>query len=155
MKSAQDYEKGFTENPGRTVRKIIFRILGLAFLIGIGFWVFDLITTPAQTAKDVIKKTLAADNVLQNYEWFKQQYNDYLAMNDKIAQSDTAVARFVASAGDRKDWTFEDKNEYSRLISISDGFKYTKADIVAKYNARSKMLNRELFKTNDLPEELK
>jgi len=154
MKTSDDYAKGLEENPKRTIRKIIFWIIGMGILISSVFWIADLVLTPVQTAKDVVKKTLNADNVIQNYEWFKQQYNDYLAINTKISDADSAVVKFKREAGERSKWSFEDKNEYSRLTSISDGLKYQRADIAGKYNARSKMLNRDLFKTSDLPAEL-
>lgn len=154
MKTSDDYAKGLEQNPKGTITRIVLWLTGLSMLVGGIFWMADLITTPAQTAKDLVKKTLNADNVIQNYEWFKQQYNDYIAINKKIAAADSSVARFTKDAGPRSSWTFEDKNEYSRLTSISDGLTYQRDDIVSKYNARSKMMNRDLFKTNDLPAEL-
>lgn len=154
MSTLKDYENNFENNPKRTIRKVIFWLIGLGLLVSATFWVVDLVTTPAQTAKDIIQKTLKADNVLQNYEWFKQQYNDYLAITTKISQADTAVVRFARDAGDRAKWSFEDKNESSRLNSIADGLRFQRADIAGKYNARSMMYNRSLFKTNDLPAEL-
>jgi len=150
----ESHEQEFLNNPKRMVRRFILWVIGLSLLIGAGFWVIDLVTTPAQTAKDVIKKTLDANNVIQNYEWFKQQYNDYQAINTKINDADSAVVRFKREAGERSKWTMEDKNESSRLQSISDGLRFQRADIAGKYNAQSKMLNRELFKTSDLPAEL-
>lgn len=145
------HEDEFLQNPKRKIRNGILWAIGLSFLVGGIFWVIDLVTTPAQTAKDIFQKTLKADNVLQNYEWFKQQNQDYNAINQKITDADSSVKRFIRDAGSRDKWTFEDKNEYGRLSSIYDGLKYQRADIAAKYNARSQMLNRELFKTNDLP----
>lgn len=153
-KSFEQHAEEFDNNPTGKTTKIMLWLVGLCLLLGSIFWVIGLVATPAQTAKDVIQKTLNADNVIQNYEWFKQQYNDYLAINIKISGADTSVAHFVRDAGSRKDWTFEDKNEFSRLNSIADGLRYQRADVVGKYNARSKMLNRELFKTSDLPAEL-
>jgi hypothetical protein len=150
----ESHEEEFLQDPKRKIKKGIFWVLGLSLLLGAIMWTIDLVTTPLQTAKDVVKKTLNADNVIQNYEWYKLQYNDYIAIGTKIADADTAVKHFTRDAGSRKDWTFEDKNEYSRLTSIADGLRYQRADIVAKYNARSKMLNRDLFKTSDLPAEL-
>lgn len=158
MKTMKDYEDGFEQNPSGTITKIItkifFWIVGLSLASGAIFWTIDLITTPAQTASGVIKKTLNADNVIQNYEWFKQQYNDYKAINVKISDADSSVAKFKREAGPRDKWTFEDKNEYARLTTIYDGLKYQRADIAGKYNARSKMMNRELFKGDELPLEL-
>lgn len=148
------HEDEFLQNPKRKIRNGILWLIGISFLVGGIFWIADLAMTPAQTAKDIVKKTLKADNVIQNYEWFKQQAQDYDAINVKITDADSSVKRFSRDAGIRTNWTFEDKNEYSRLSSIFDGLKYQRADIAAKYNARSQMMNRELFKTNDLPETL-
>jgi hypothetical protein len=150
----ESHEEEFLQDPKKKIRKIIFWIIGLSLLISGIFWTIDLVMTPVQTAKDVVKKTLNADNVIQNYEWYKQQYNDYLAINSKIIEADTSIAHFKRDAGKHSDWSFEDKNEYSRLTSIADGLRYQRADIVGKYNARSKMLNRDIFKTSDLPAEL-
>lgn len=145
------HEDEFLQNPKRKIRNIFFWTIGMLLLGSAIFWTISLVTTPLQTAKDVVQKTLNADNVIQNYEWFKQQYQDYNAINQKISDADSSIVRFKRDAGDRSKWTFEDKNEYSRLSSIYDGLKYQQADIAAKYNARSQMMNRELFKTSDLP----
>ena len=150
----KSHEEELLQNPKGKITRVVFWMIGLFLLIGAIFWIINLVTTPLQTAKNVIQKTLNADNVIQNYEWYKLQYNDYIAINRKIADADTSLAHFVNDLGNRKDWSFEDKNECSRLRSISDGLKYQRADIISKYNARSKMLNRDLFKTSDLPSEL-
>ena len=116
---------------------------------------FAVVIRIIQTGADIIDKTMNADNVLYNYEWFKQQNQDFTALSIKIENSEKSVVTFKEEAGARSDWTYEDKNEYSRLVSISDGLKYQIEDLVAKYNARSEMANRTLFKDNDLPEKLK
>lgn len=105
-----------------------------------------------ETAYGVIDKTMNADNAIYNYEWFKQQYNDYLAIQKKIEEAQNAVINFEFSAGERSTWTFEDKTEHSRLNSIVDGLKYQLQDIISEYNAKSKMVNRAILKTGDLPE---
>lgn len=145
------HEEEFLENPKRKIRSIVFWAIGLSLLVGAIIWAVDFAMIPAQTAKGVIQKTLNPDNVIQNYEWFKQQAHDYNAINQKIADADSSMKRFSRDYQDRSKWTFEDKNEYSRLSTVYDGLKYQRADIAAKYNARSQMMNRDLFKTNDLP----
>ena len=149
-KGVNHYEDMATENPAKLIRKIVFGIIGLGMLVSLAFWVFGVFTQPLE----VVTKTFDADNIIYNYEWFKQQYNDYEAINKKIARAETSVNSFKENAGERKEWTFEDKNEFSRLVSISDGLSYQKQDIISKYNARSQMANREIFKTNDLPIQL-
>ena len=54
-------------------------------------------------------------------------------------------------AGSRADWTFEDKTEAARLAAIKQGLQSQYQDIVAEYNARSKMANRNIFKDGLIP----
>jgi hypothetical protein len=107
-----------------------------------------------ETGYEITEKTLDADNVLQNYEWFKMQYEDYVAINSKINNAEVAAESFRESAGDRKEWTFEDKTEDARLQTIVTGLKQQREDIIAEYNAKSKMQNRNLFKDKNLPDQL-
>jgi len=106
------------------------------------------------TAYQITDKTLNADNVIYNYEWFKRQYNDYLAINNKVRNAELAVKEFNDSVGPRDKWTFEDKTESARLQSIVTGLKQQRQDIISEYNAKSQMANRSIFKTGDLPEQL-
>lgn len=145
-----DYGKMAEDNPGKLIRKIIFwGVITFMVLCAVG-WGISIMSQPAR----VISKTLDADNMINNYEWYKTQYNDFKAINQKIKDAEGAVVKFKSDMGPRKDWDYEDKTEASRLSSIVDGLKYQKADIVSAYNARSKMANRTLFKSNDLPEML-
>jgi len=124
---------------------ILVLILG-----GVG-WVLGIF---GQGAK-IIEKTTDADNVIYNYEWFKQSYEDLQATDVKIKNAEAQIKSFEDSAGPRKDWTFEDKTEHSRLNSVLLGLQNYREDLVAKYNARSKMANRKIFKSGELPEQVK
>lgn len=104
-----------------------------------------------ETSKEVIDKTLDGDNVLQEYHWFKQQYEDILAIDFKLKKSIDSLNNYKEELGDRSNWTYEDKTEYSRLTSIKDGFEYQRQDMISKYNAKSKMLDKNLFKDKSLP----
>jgi hypothetical protein len=137
--------------------KVILVLLLLSILGGVVKIVFfpaHIFNKGIDTAYKIADKTLDADNVLQNYEWFKQQYEDYIAIDKKILNAEQSVQEFTVSAGDRSKWTFEDKTEYSRLSTIATGLKQQREDIIAEYNAKSKMQNRSLFKTKDLPFQL-
>ena len=108
---------------------VMLSIMFFFFLSIIGL-VFGVITLPfhaasniVQTDHDIIDKTINADNVLYNYEWFKQQYEDIQAMENKIRIAHTAVETFKLTAPDRKEWTFEDKNEFNRLSAVEQGLK--------------------------------
>lgn len=106
------------------------------------------------TAGQIADRTFDGDNVIFQYEWFKQQAQDYKAIEVKKDRAQASVDQFKEEAGPRKEWTWEDKQECSRLQSIADGLGYQCEDIKSKYNARSTMINRNIFKDNKLPHQL-
>lgn len=136
------------------MKYVIFAILGtLAYfvvgyiLVGLGIVALPLfrLQTKVGTNYEIIQKTYDADNVLYNYEWFKERYEAIQAVETKIAQAEQAKRDFDIQAGVRTSWTFEDKTESSRLGAVFQGLKNYKEDIVAEYNARAKMANRNIF----------
>ena len=104
-----------------------------------------------QTAYDAQDKTLKADNAIYNYEWFKQQNEDIIALGNKITNASIALDTFKKDAGDRTKWTFEDKTESSRLESLKLGLQNQLEQVIADYNARAKMANRNIFQNNIIP----
>ena len=147
FKEATDYVPG-------TVKvfslKVIVPILLLVLVGSVIGWGVKIASQPAR----VIGKTLDADNIIYNYEWFKQTYQDVKAIDRKIENAVLVVKNFKESAGARSEWTFEDKTESSRLNTVVLGLKNQRQDLVATYNARSAMATREIFKTGELPERL-
>lgn len=140
------------------------KMVGCGFLILIGLLIFgiigsatNLITIPwlkfnkqVQTNRDIISKTYTADNALYNYHWFKERQTALVALETKIANAKIALSDFETSAGNRKDWTFEDKTEDSQLRTIYLGLKSQYEDLGAEYNARSQEADRNIF-SQDLP----
>ena len=104
------------------------------------------------TGHGIIDKTINADNAIYNYEWFKQQHEDIIAIENKIEMANLSVTVFEDSAGStRSTWTFEDKTEDARLRSVYQGLKSQHEDMVAQYNARAKMANRNIFLDGKIP----
>jgi hypothetical protein len=144
------------------VHKLDFwKFIGGLILILLCLVVIKIVFFPASTALNIIdqagkvvSKTADADNVIYNYEWFKNTYNSVLATDQKIINLENEITSFTGLVGDRKNWTFEDKNEYARLSSTLTGLKNHRANIVADYNAKSSMINRKIFKGGDLPTNL-
>ncbi len=135
----------------RKMRKLIIPFFIFAVLVIICMWTVSGISQPAK----IISKTIDADNALYNYEWFKQQHEDVLAIDIEISNSQGVVDNYTAMAGERKDWRRDDRIEYNRLSSVVLGLKNQRAGMIAKYNARSKMANRSLFKDNSLPGQMR
>jgi len=133
-----------------TLKKVVPLIFLLAVVLGVGTWGVTLLSQSGR----IIQKTMNADNVIYNYEWFHNVYQDIVATESKTTNAEVAMSLFAESAGDRKDWTFEDKNESSRLGSVVLGLKNHREQLVADYNAKSKMINRNIFKGKTLPHTL-
>lgn len=135
-----NWERRFEQRPARTTFSagvlILLGLMGLTIVGGIGFWTIGIVSQPGR----VLAKTLDADNVIYNYEWFRQQYQDVLAMDAKIAVQDAAA---TAATGDEK----------TRVFSIVAGLKTKRAQMVADYNARGSMANRSIF-TAGLPQQI-
>ena len=137
----------------------------MLFGIWIVLWIvgglFGIISLPfhaagnaVQTGHDVIDKTINADNAIYNYEWFKQQKQDIEVAKGQYQNALQAEDAFTKAAGPRSGWTFEDKQESSRLASISLGLKNQIIQRTEDYNARAKMANRDIFRDGLLPEAL-
>ena len=131
-------------------------LIGLVMLGGVILGpVLGLVTLPwfkfatkVQTNQQIITKTYDADNVIYNYEWFKNTYEAINADKEKIKTAKTDVDTFELNAGARSTWTFEDKTEDARLHTVLTGLQNHYQDLVAQYNARAKMTNRSIFQDN-------
>lgn len=134
--------------------KIILASVAIIALFTLVFGTLRVFTAGVNAPVEIIEKTIDADNIIYNYEWFKQQNEDFTALKNKIAIAIQAENQFKNDAGPRKDWTFEDKTEAARLNSIVIGLNNQLEDLVANYNARSKMANRNIFKDGELPSQL-
>lgn len=128
----------------------------LVTFFGICISVIGFGLNPFKQAGRIIDRTIDADNVLANYEWFKQRHEDIGAIDEKIVIQQEAVDAFAEAAGPRETWHREDREEHARLSVVVAGLKQQRADIAAEYNARSRMMNRSIFKAGDveLPERI-
>jgi hypothetical protein len=133
-----------------TVWKIIPLVLLIVVVFGVGGRWLYVASAPGRVAVQVS----GTNNIITNYEWFKQTYQSVKAIDVKIGNAETSITSFKDGMGPRSEWDFEDKTEYGRLSSIVLGLQNQRADMVATYNARSKMATRSVFKGSELPFEL-
>jgi hypothetical protein len=99
----------------------------------------------------VVGGTLDNDNVKYNYEWFKTRHESILSLEVQIDQAQDQVIELKAELGPRDKWHREDRAEYARLRAVVLGLEAARAQQAADYNARSKMINRSIFKGTDTP----
>lgn len=124
----------------------------LGFVIRLVFFPAHIINKGLETGTGIVDKTLNADNAIYNYEYFKKQKESIDAYKLNLENAKEQARQFRSNAGERTNWTFEDKNEDSRLSSVVTGIANTINDMVADYNAKSKMANRNIFKDGLIPE---
>jgi hypothetical protein len=84
--------------------------------------------------------------MLSKYEWFKNQSVAIQAMRENIKASDNRINEFRNTFSDTKSWDWSTKDEYSRLLTVRQGYIAQYNSIVADYNAQSSKFNWALFR---------
>ncbi len=140
------WEDAAERGPMAVIWKVIFAVVAVSIVVG----VIGVALNPFRQAGSILNKTIDADNVIYNYEWFKQRHEDIGAVDSKIRGADASVTTFADLAGPRTDWHREDREEHSRLSAVALGLRQQRADLAAEYNARSRMANRSIFKAGDV-----
>jgi predicted transcriptional regulator len=133
---------------------IFIGIIGLSIagiVVGVVSFPFRTAGNMVNLAQDASDKTLTADNAIYNYEWFKRQYQEIEAAKKQLVNARVSYDSFKASAGARTEWTFEDKNEDSRLRAVVLGIENNLQSKITEYNARTSMATRNIFEDSVLP----
>ncbi|MDD4988600.1 MAG: hypothetical protein PHS68_06880 [Candidatus Izemoplasmatales bacterium] len=137
---------------------IMLVILAFIVMIPLGL-ALKAVMFPVRTAENMINtaydandKVINADNAIYNYEWFKQKYQDIEVAKKQYKNSSLQFSEYQNSLPDsRLDWTFEDKQEESRLRAVMTGqYNYVES-LVGDYNARASMATRNIFENSVLP----
>lgn len=132
-------------------------VVGMAFMLLIaligGGWALEAVLLPAKTvttqidsAGDIIDRTYNADNAIYNYEWFKTQYEDIQATERIIGNTKVEMDAYKELYGNATSWDWQTKQDYNSMSGKYLGQQNYYEDLVAEYNARSNMANREIFK---------
>lgn len=126
-------------------------MIGIAVLLVLTFWLAPhIFVAEVDSAHDIIDKTYDADNAIYNYEWFKSRHEKIKATEKQIDNVAIQVDEFKSDYGEPKEYDWQTKQEYNRIKTNFVGLKNHYEDIVAEYNAKSKMANRNIFQ-NKLP----
>lgn len=125
---------------------LVFLLIGAGYVVKAVLLPAKTVTTQIDSSYDVVEKTYDADNAIANYEWFKTQYEKIQANKAQALNAKAAADEYKEMYGDPKDWDFQTKSEYNRLNTITLGLKNQHESLVAEYNARSEMANRNIFK---------
>lgn len=148
---ADHFSENFEARPFWTIGKMVVVVVLVLILLSACGWAFRMVMYPANQAQRIYEKTLDADNVIYNYEYFKQAYHDIKAMDEKERAARAELLSFTDSSGPRSGWDFRDKDEHARLSANVTGIQQVRAEMVSQYNARANMVNRKIFMGTDVP----
>jgi len=130
---------------------IVLLILSVISAIGAGLGIITLpwntVTAQIDSGHEIIESTYDSENAIYNYEWFKTQYEKIQATENKIENTEGSLKNLKSTYGENtSEWSRVTETEYNRQSYVLLGLKNHYNDLVAEYNARSKMANRNIFK---------
>jgi hypothetical protein len=130
-----------------------YAVTALVFLVALGIiaaWL-GMFGSVATAPAGIVTRTVNPDNIIANYEWFRQQYRDIQSFGSRVELAKGARDGFMADAGPRASWSAEDKYRYAQLNDNLTGLQAQRARMIETYNARTSMLNRDIFRGKDVP----
>lgn len=116
------------EAVGKNWRKVIIAIAVLIVVYIIVALVFSF--WPFSVVNGITKKVVNANSIIQNYEWFYDQFNAIQAQKANIAAMK------------------DDAPEKPGMTMVLN-------NAIAEYNSRSRQITRNLWKASDLPYQIK
>lgn len=126
------------------------KVLGgslLLVLIALSIIIFSegcFVAHDAATAvRTISRTTLDGNNILSNYEWYYNTYND---IKSKVSLNKMYTTKL---SSDTLSQDIKDK-----MIVEQTGINAYIFDLCQQYNSRSSQVNRNLFKANELPASL-
>lgn len=100
-----------------------------------------------EAGEETIEQTMDAEKAIEDYEWFRTQYREIEAQRNQVDNAYDARERFYGTYGEDPDeWSRTTKEDYSAIEKRITGNQNQLENLVADYNARSDMANREVFK---------
>jgi primase-polymerase (primpol)-like protein len=128
---------------------IVLAIVVLLAAGGLTRWACNVVVN---SGKGVVEQTLTPENVIFNYEYFHDQYQAYIKLNNMLETAIEQEDNFLKISGDViSKWTDAEVFEWQRLQSHITGIKNQIDECASKYNAASSKLNVKIFKDKNLP----
>ncbi len=129
----RDIDEAWENTTPKELRRGIVKwtaiILGIFMVLGILGFVTGILSLPFRSARGVLERTLAPDQIIGNYQWYYDQYNAIQAQKANLATLPTNA------------------RERPGLLMVLNS-------MIGEYNSRSKQINRNLWKASDLPYQL-
>lgn len=107
-----------------------------------------------QAAQQMTEETSAADYAMQQREWFAQQRQDILAMQDQINNTRDQLDRFYSTYGKNgSQWSYTTRQRHGRITDRLYGYRDQYETYVADYNSRMNVSYQAQY-NNSLPLEM-
>lgn len=90
----------------------------------------------------IVDRVANADNIIQNYEWFEDTYSSIKATEMKINNTRRTLKLKLRG--------FDRVSRETELVGLENHL----AELIGKYNAKSRQITRKYFKTETLPYQL-
>lgn len=134
----------------------IIAVAALCFVGAIAFNIAGVGSAVLTAPGRVITKTLETNNIIGNYEYFTDAYTNVIPRQKQayLNAKESYESFLTLLPADREKWKTADKAEASRLNSIVLANKNVYVGSITDYNAKSQMLNRNIFKDRNLPYQL-
>lgn len=135
------YRRDYHEGEGNfywTLPRVFFAIVIGLFVLGTAGGLGTLLLQPGR----IVGKTLDADNVINNYEWFHDANGNYLARVSQVKQFKNLLT------------AEPDAQEKSRLRIDMAAIQQSCRDLARRYNANAEKMNRGIFRERSLPANL-
>lgn len=140
-----------------TTKQWVLGVIGILAVWSVitHFWLGPYIfEKQRQSGKDIADSTYDAENAIQEYEWFRQQYYDIEAKRQQINNTKQEESQFHETYGDDpENWSRSAEKRHNRIHTRLTSQRNLHDQYIADYNARSEMANRVLFKCG-LPYEM-
>lgn len=112
-------------------------------ILSVGGTILGTITNVAVTQPGrIINKTFDADNVINNYEWYRDQSNSFIAKQGQVKGHKAIIVRAKSEP------------EISRLTIELAAMQQSCRDLAGRYNSNASKINRNIFMGTSVPERL-
>ncbi|AWB28593.1 hypothetical protein HARCEL1_01635 [Halococcoides cellulosivorans] len=100
-----------------------------------------------QAGEEIVSDQMDADTAIQEYRWFRRQYEDIQAQRAQVQNSYDELDRFYDIHGeDPETWSRQAETRHGRIQERITGNQNVLETLIADYNARSSDATRAVFK---------
>lgn len=131
---------------------VIFVVILMVPAIRVALFPVFAANKAIDAAEEVVEIVADGDRIVYSYEWFHRQFEDILANERQFRNAERSRSDWLSSMPARSEWDIFDKQEGDRLRSIVLSLENHREELIGDYNAKSKMVTRQIFKGKTLPE---